>query len=142
MNMFTVVKNRGSLARATAGAGLALAALGVIGLGSGVAGASPQQPVLVDDPAPVAPNPAAGVSAANAIFGELDSLLNQVFPGLGPIFMPAASGANPLTPGSTGPLLPGQTPALPGQGPLLPGQNPASPGYLSPNTSVTTSPVV
>jgi hypothetical protein len=145
VNMFATAKRRGPLARATVGAGLALAVIGAIGLGSGVAGASPQQPVLVDDPvpapAPAVPNPATGVNVANALFGELDSLLNAVFPGLGPIFMPAASATNPLAPGYTSPVSPGQAPVLPGQTPVLPGQTPVLPGQ-TPMLPGQTSPVL
>lgn len=89
---------------------LALAAIGAIGLGSGIAGAAPQQPLLVDDPvavpAPAGPDPTTAVNIANAIFGELGSLLNGLFPGSG-------SSTNPLFPGYPNTVLPGQTPAVP-----------------------------
>ena len=86
-NMFAISDARRPLTRATLGTALALAAIGAIGLGSGVAGAAPQQPLPVDDPVPVpAPaelNPATAVNIANTIFGELGSLLNAFFPGSG-----------------------------------------------------------
>ncbi|WP_406817372.1 hypothetical protein [Mycobacterium sp. M23085] len=46
------------------------------------------------------------MNIANAIFGEFGSLLNGLFPGLGP-------SANPLSPGYPNTMLPGQTPAVP-----------------------------
>jgi hypothetical protein len=150
VNMVAIAKSRRSLAQATLGIGLALAAIGAIELGSGVAGAFPQQPVLVDDPVPApdpaAPNPAAAVNIANAFFSQLDSLLNAVFPGAGNIFMPASSGASPLSPGSGYPGLvsPGQNPALPGYpGTVSPGYpGTVSPGYPSPVLPGQTSPVL
>jgi hypothetical protein len=118
---------------------LALAAIGAIGFGSGIAGAAPQQPFRVDDPVPVpapaGPNPTTAVNIANAIFGELGSLLNGLFPGSG-------SSTGPLSPGYPNTVLPWHTPAallLPGQTPaalLLPGQTPAvpySPGAVLPD---------
>ena len=81
--MFAISNARGPLTRATRGLALALAAIGAIGFGSGIGGAAPQQPLLVDDPVPVpapaAPNPTTAVNIANAIFGELGSLLNGLF---------------------------------------------------------------
>ncbi|MDT5252522.1 MAG: hypothetical protein QOH07_1473, partial [Mycobacterium sp.] len=56
-NMFAISNARGPLTRATLGMALALAAIGAIGFGSGIVGAAPQQPLLVDDPVPV-PAPA------------------------------------------------------------------------------------
>jgi hypothetical protein len=140
-NMFAISNARGPLTRATLGMGLALAAIGAIWFGGGVAGAAPQQPLLVDDPVPVpAPagaDPTTAVNIANAIFSELGSLLDVVFPGSGSIFTPVTSGADPLSPGYPSTVLPEQTPAmpgypntvLPGQTPAFPGQSPALPGY-------------
>jgi hypothetical protein len=86
---------------------LALATIGAIGFGSGIAGAAPQQPLLVDDPVPLpAPGGADPVNIANTIFGELGPLLNALLPGLG-------STTNPLSPGYPSTALPGQTPAVP-----------------------------
>lgn len=121
-NMFAISNARGPLTRATLGVALALAAIGAIGSGSGIAGAAPQQPLLVDGPlpvpAPTGPDPTTAVNIANAIFGELGSLLNGVFPGLG-------SSTNPLSPGYPNTVLPGQTPAVPySPGAVLP--DPAS----------------
>lgn len=151
-NMFANQTAHSPLTRATLGIGLTLAAIGAIGLGTGVAGASPQQPLLIDDPvpapAPAGANAASGVNIANAIFGELGSILNAVIPGSGSVFMPADSGTNSL-PGSTNPgllspgsanpslLSPAQTPGVPsypGTVPpgypssLVPGQAPTLPG--------------
>jgi hypothetical protein len=64
--MFAISNARGPLTRATLGMALALAAIGAIGFGSGIAGAAPQQPLHVDDPVPVpapAGLPAGGVGA-------------------------------------------------------------------------------
>jgi len=109
-NMFAISNARGPLTRATLGTALALAAIGAIGFGSGIAGAAPQQPLPVDDPVPVpapaGPNPTTAVNIANMIFGELGSLLNAVFPGIG-------SSTGPLSPGYPNTVLPGQTPAVP-----------------------------
>lgn len=109
-NMFAISNARGPLTRAMLGTALALAAIGAIGFGSGIAGAAPRQPVLVDDPVPVpapaGPDPTTAVNIANAIFGELGSLLNGLFPGLG-------SSTGPLSPGYPNTMLPGQTPAVP-----------------------------
>ncbi|MGH3542814.1 MAG: hypothetical protein ACRDUT_06965 [Mycobacterium sp.] len=172
-NMFANPTARGPLTRATLGIGVALAAIGAIGLGSGVAGAAPQQPVLVDDPIPVptpaGTDPTSGVNIANAIFSELDALLNVVFPGSGPVFMPAGTGTSPLLPGSGNPglvspgqtipglpsypgtvppgypttIVPGQTPALPGSPtPLVPGQTPPLPVQPSPVSPGQAVPIV
>ena len=121
-NMFAISNARGPLTRATLGMALALAAIGAIGFGSGIAGAAPQQPLLVDDPVPVPapaePNPATAVNIANTIFGELGTLLNRFFPGSG-------SSTGPLPPGFPNTVLPGQTPAVPySPGAVLP--NPGS----------------
>jgi hypothetical protein len=121
-NMFAISNARGPLTRATLGMALALAAIGAIGFGSGIAGAAPQQPLLVDDPVPVpapaGPNPTTAVNIANTIFAELGSLLNALFPGSG-------SSTDPLSPGYPNTVLPGQTPAVPySPGAVLP--NPAS----------------
>ena len=109
-NMFAISNTRGPLTRATLGMALALAAIGAIGFGSGIAGAAPQQPLLVDDPVPVpapaGPNPTTAVNIANTIFGELGSLLNRLFPGSG-------SSTDPVSPGYPSTVLPGQTPAVP-----------------------------
>ena len=109
-NMFAISNARGPLTRATLGMVLALAAIGAIGFGSGIAGAAPQQPFRGDDPVPVpapaGPNPTTAVNIANAIFGELGSLLNGLFPGSG-------SSTDPLSPGYPNTVLPGQTPAVP-----------------------------
>src|ERR1700758_133574 len=108
--MFAISNARVPLTRATLGMALALAATGTIGFGGGIAGAAPQQPLLVDDPVPVpapaGPNPTTAVNIANTIFGELGSLLNGLFPGSG-------SSTNPLFPGYPNTVLPGQTPAVP-----------------------------
>ena len=121
-NMFAISNARGPLTRATLGMALALAAIGAIGFGSGIAGAAPQQPFLVDDPVPVpapaGPNPTTAVNIANTIFGELGRLLNVLFPGSG-------SSTDPLSPSYPNTLLPGQTPAVPySPGAVLP--DPAS----------------
>lgn len=109
-NMFAISNARRPLTRSTLGMALALAAIGATGFGSGIAGAAPQQPLLVDDPvavpAPTGPDPTTAVNIANAIFGELGSLLNGLFPGSG-------SSTNPLFPGYPNTVLPGQTPAVP-----------------------------
>lgn len=108
-NMFAISNARGPLTRATLGMALALAAIGAIGFGSAIAGAAPQQPLLVDDPVPVpapaGPNPATAVNIVNTIFGELRPLLNALFPGSG-------SSTDPLSPGYPNTVLPGQTPAV------------------------------
>jgi hypothetical protein len=121
-NMFAISNARGPRTRATLGMALALAAIGAIGFGSGIAGAAPQQPLLVDDPVPVpapaGPDPTTAVNIANAIFAELGSLLNGLFPGSG-------SSTDPLSPGYPNTLLPGLTPAVPySPGAVLP--DPAS----------------
>jgi hypothetical protein len=121
-NVFAISNGRGPLTRATLGMALALAAIGAIGFGSGIAGAAPQQPLFVDDPAPVpapaVPNPTTAINILNTIFGELGPLLNAFFPGSG-------SGTGPLSPGYPNTVLPGQTPAIPySPGAALP--NPAS----------------
>ena len=121
-NMFAISNARGPLTLATLGMALALAASSAIGFGSGIAGATPQQPLLVDDPVPVpapaGPNPTTAVNIANTIFGELGSLLNALFPGSG-------STTYPLSPGYPNTVLPGQTPAMPySPGAVLP--DPAS----------------
>ena len=121
-NMFAISNARGPLTRATLGMALALAAIGAMGFGSGIVGAAPQQPLLVDDPVPVpapaGPNPTTAVNIANTIFAELGSLLNALFPGSG-------SSTDPLSPGYPNTVLPGQTPAVPySPGAVLP--DPAS----------------
>jgi hypothetical protein len=121
-NMFAISNARGPLTRATLGMALALVAIGAIGFGSGIAGAAPQQPLLVDDPVPVpapaGPDPTTAVNIANTIFAELGSLLNGLFPRSG-------SSTDPLSPGYPYTLFPGQTPAVPySPGAVLP--NPAS----------------
>jgi hypothetical protein len=109
-NLFAISNARGPLTRATLGIALALAAIGAIGFGNGIAGAAPQQPLLVDDPVPVpapaGPDPATAVNTLNTIFGELGPLLNAFFPDSG-------SSTDPLSPGYPNPVLPGQTPAVP-----------------------------
>ena len=109
-NMFAISNARRPLTRAALGMALALAAIGAIGFGSGIAGATPQQPFLVDDPVPVpapaGPNPATAVNIANTIFAELGSLLNAWFPGSG-------SSTGPLSPSYPNTVLPGQSPAVP-----------------------------
>jgi hypothetical protein len=146
-NTFAHPTARAALTRVTAGIGVALAAIATVGLGAGVAGAAPQQPSLVDDPAPAptpaGPNSANAVNIANAIFGELDAVLNAVFPGSGSVVMPADTGTNSLLPGSAYPGVasPGQTPGLPGYPSAVPpgyptsvapGQVPGVPGSLAP----------
>ena len=121
-NMFANSNARGPLTRATLGMALALAAICAIGFGSGIAGAAPQHPLLIDDPvqvpAPAGPDPTTAVNIANTIFAELGSLLNGLFPGSG-------SSTDPLSPGYPNTLFPGQTPAVPySPGAVLP--NPAS----------------
>ena len=121
-NMFAISSARGPLTLATLGMALALAAIGGIGFGSGITGAAPQQPLLVDDPVPVpapaGPNPTTAVNIANTIFGELGSLLNALFPASG-------SSTGPLSPGFPNTVLPGQTPVVPySPGAVLP--NPGS----------------
>ncbi|MBO0864824.1 MAG: hypothetical protein J2P16_07125, partial [Mycobacterium sp.] len=139
-NTFAIQKTRGPLARITAGAGLALAAIATIGLGAGIAGAAPQQPVLVDDPvpapAPAGMDPNTAVNIANAIFGQLGSFLDSVFPGAGSLLTPASSATGGLIPGSTSPsaVSPGLTsplsPNVPGYpSAVTPGQT--LPGYPS-----------
>ena len=95
-NMFAISNARGPLTRATLGMALALAAIGAIGFGNGIAGAAPQQSLrghwIVD--------------IANTFFGELGRLLNVLFPGSG-------SSTDPLSPGYPNTVLPGQTPAVP-----------------------------
>ena len=153
-NTFTNPKARRPLTRATVGIGLALAAIGAIGLGSGVAQAVPQQPPLVDDPLPVpttaGPDPASAVNIANAIFAELNNLLSAVFPGSSSVLMPADTGTNPLSPGlgDSGLVSPRQAPGLPGYPgtvppgyptSVAPGQTPplsTPPGPVSPAESV------
>jgi hypothetical protein len=109
-NMLAGSNARGRLTRAALGMALGLAAIGAIGFGSGIAGAAPQQPLLVDDPvpapAPAGINPATAVNILNTIFGEFGPLLNALFPGSG-------SGTGPLSPGLPGTMLPGQIPAVP-----------------------------
>lgn len=147
LNIFENPNTRGPLARTTAGVGLTLAALGAIGFGCGVAGASPRQPILVDDPvavpAPAAPDPGAVIDVANALLRPFNSLLNSVLPGGGSL-LPGTPGVSPLSPGTPGvsPLSPGADyPSL-----VSPGQTPASPSYPSPlspgQTPVDTGPVV
>jgi hypothetical protein len=124
-NMFAISNARGPLTRATLGMALALAAIGAIGaigFGSGIAGAAPQQPLLVDAPVPVpalaGPDPTTALNIANTIFGKLGPLLNALFPGSG-------SSTGPLSPGYPNTVLPGQTPAVPySPGAVLP--DPAS----------------
>lgn len=119
-NMFAISNARGPLTRATLGMALALAAIGAIGFGSGIAGAAPQQPLLVDVPvlAPAGPDPTTALNIANTIFGKLGPLLNALFPGSG-------SSTGPLSPGYPNTVLPGQTPAVPyAPGAVLP--DPAS----------------
>lgn len=102
-NMFTNPKARRPLTRATLGVGLALAAIGTIGLGSGVARAVPQQPLLVGDPLPVptpaGPNPTSAVNIANAIFAEIGNVLSAVFPGSSSVLMPGDTPTSPVSPG-------------------------------------------
>jgi hypothetical protein len=102
---------RGRLTRARLGIALVLAAIGAIAFGSGIAGAAPQQPLLVDSPvppipAPAGPDPTTAVNIANTIFGALGPLLTSLFPGSG-------SSTGPLSPGYPNTVLPGQAPAVP-----------------------------
>jgi hypothetical protein len=142
-NMFTNPKARKPLTRATLAIGLALAAIGAAGLGSGVARAVPQQPLLVDDPLPVptpaGADPASPVNIANAIFAEISNVLSAVFPGSSSVLMPADTATNPLSPGvgNSGLVPPGypssQAPGLPAYPSAVPPGYPASvpPGYPS-----------
>jgi hypothetical protein len=137
INMFAFRNTRGPLARVTAGAGLVLAAIATASLGAGEAGADPQQPVLVDDPvpapAPTGMDPAMAVNIANGLFGQLSSVLDNIFPGAGQLLMPAASAAaGGMTPGTGLPGIggvPGTTPGLTTPGLTTPG---LSPGLTSP----------
>jgi hypothetical protein len=128
---------RGPLTRVATGIGVALAAIATIGLGAGVAAAAPQQPLLADDPLPVPGLGGAGgaVDIANALFGSLSGLMNNVFPGAGDLLMPATSALSPGGLGGQMPGLgglggglpgglPGQTPGLGGLPGGLPGQTP------------------
>ena len=126
-NTFAISNARGPLTGAMLGMALALAAIGAIGFDSGIAGAAPQQPLLVDDPVPVpapaGPNPATAVNIANTIFGELGPLLNALFPGYPNTLFPGYP--NTVLPGYPNTVLPGQTPAVPySPGAVLP--DPAS----------------
>lgn len=127
-NMFTN-SNRRPLTRVTLGVGLALAAIGVAGLGSGVARAVPQQPLLVDEPMPVPTpagvNPTSPVNIANAIFAEINNVLSAVFPGGSSVLMPSDTATNPLSPGNgNSGLVPAEeVPGLPGYPTTV------SPGY-------------
>jgi hypothetical protein len=102
-NTLTNPRARKPLTRATLGIGLALAAIGAAGLGSGVARAVPLQPLLVDDPLPVptpaGPDPASPVNIANAIFAELGNVLSTVFPGSSSILMPGDTATSLPPPG-------------------------------------------
>jgi hypothetical protein len=130
-NTLTNPRARKPLIRAALGIGLALAAIGAAGLGSGVARAVPLQPLLVDDPLPVptpaGPDPASPVNIANAIFAELGNMLSAVFPGSSSILMPGDTATSPLSPGlgNSGLVPTGETSGLPG----YPGTTP--PGYPS-----------
>lgn len=168
MNLFAKRRVRGPLARSGVGVGVTLAAIGVIGIGNGVAGAAP---LLVDDPvpatapapgavspaampcavtAPGTPSPASGVDMANTFLQKLNSVLNSVLPGIGSI-MPSDTGA--LTAGAAGPtaVLPGAPgAALPGQVPAAPDQNclsttapvgSATPGTVGPGPAGPVGPV-
>jgi hypothetical protein len=132
LNIFENPDNRGPLARTTRGIGLTLAVVGAIGLGCGVAGASPQQAVLVDDPVPVAgpagPDPAAIIDVANALLRPFNSLFGSVLPGGGSL-IPGTSGGSPLSPAGGYPSL------------LSPGQTPTSPDYPAPLTPTQTTPI-
>jgi hypothetical protein len=163
-NMLANPKACKPLTQATLGVCLALAATGAIGLGCGIAGATPQPPLLVDDalptpapvvptPAPVGPNPASPVNIANAIFTELNNLLSSVFPGSSSVFMPADAGTSSLSPelgypgaassGYPPPIMPGSAAAAPGStGPVTPGQAPLSPAQPDPVSPVGNVPVV
>jgi hypothetical protein len=137
--IFTNPKARKPLTRATVAIGLALAAISAAGLGSGVARAIPQQPLLVDDPLPVptpaAAGPASPVNIANAIFAEISNVLSAVFPGSSSVLMPADTATSPLSPGvgNSGLVPAGQAPGLPGYPSAVPPGYPASqvPGYPS-----------
>jgi hypothetical protein len=126
-NVTTISEFRRTLARATAGLGFAVAAVGVFGLTAGAAAAEPSSPVPMDDPvpAPGMPNPAAAVDVANALLAPLNSLLGSFMPG-GSSLIPGLSGAG----GALSPAPPGQAPGLPGYpGGAVPGQFPGQPGY-------------
>ena len=98
-----------------AGIGVALAAIATIGLGAGIAAATPQQPFLVDDPLPIPGLGGAGdgagsaVSIANSLFSSLSGLMNNVIPGSGDLLMPASSA---LTPGGLGGMPGGLPPGI------------------------------
>jgi hypothetical protein len=136
---FTNPKARKPLTRATLAIGLALAAIGAAGLGSGVARAVPQQPLLVDDPLPVptpaGADPASPVNIANAIFAEISNVLSAVFPGSSSVLMPADTATNPLSPGvgNSGLVPAREAPGLPGYPSAVPPGYPTSapPGYPS-----------
>ena len=139
-NTFARSTTRGPLTRVATGIGVALAAIATIGLGAGVAAAAPQQPFAADDPIPGVPGAGSAVSIANALFGSLSGLMNNIVPGAGDLLMPGGAGGLPglsggLPAGAGG--LPGLSGGLPGQNPGLggypgglPGQNPAYPGGL------------
>ena len=83
------------MTRVKTGIGVVLAAIATIGLGAGVAAADPQQPLLVDDPTSAVPSAGNAVGIANALFGQLSSLMNNVIPGSGDLLMPASSALSP-----------------------------------------------
>jgi hypothetical protein len=135
-NTLTNPRARKPLTRVTLGIGLALAAIGTAGLGSGVARAVPLQPLLVDDPLPVptpaGPDPASPVNIANAIFAEISNVLSTVFPGSNSVLMPGETATSPLSPGlgNSGLVPAGEAAGLPGYpGAVPPGYPPtAAPG--------------
>ncbi len=144
LNMLGNPNTRGPLARTTRGIGLTLAVIGAIGFGCGVAGASPQRPILVDNPVPVTgpagPDPAAIVDVANALLRPFNSLFGSVLPGGGSL-IPGTSGGSPLSPAGGYPSLlsPGQTPTSPAYPAPL---SPLPPAQTTPISSADTGPVI
>jgi hypothetical protein len=139
-NTLTNPRARKPLTRATLGIGLALAAIGAAGLGSGVARAVPLQPLLVDDPLPVptpaGPDPASPVNIANAIFAEISNVLSAVFPGSSSVLMPGDTATSPLSPelGNSGLVPAGEASGLPSYPSATPPSYPtsAAPGQAPP----------
>lgn len=131
VNSFMNPRVRSSLTRVGLSA-MVMAAVGVIGFGSGVAGAVP---TLVDDPvpapspvaapapagaAPAGAAPAAGVNAANSFLQMFNSMLDRVVPGASSMMPSDVSSLTPpadaSAPGAPGPApAPGAVAPQPGQ---------------------------